>query len=78
MRTIVAGLETLRGLAQALAPHSYLLLFLLPGGSLMALIVYLHRRGWFVRLVGAIGGSSKVQRPCSLSAVAPSCSARPF
>jgi len=44
METVVAGLQILRRYAQRIGPY-LLVEILLPGGTLLALLLFLHRRG---------------------------------
>jgi hypothetical protein len=44
MQIVIGGLETLRRLGQKLGPY-LMLEILLPGGTLLALLLFLYRRG---------------------------------
>lgn len=62
METITAGFDLLRRLVKAVGPY-VMIEILLPGGSLVALLLFLYRRGWLGWLIG--GGRD--QRPNGLS-----------
>ena len=67
MQTIINSLLFLRRWAQVLGPY-VLLELLLPGGTLLALTLFLYRNGKLG--VGAVGRSPFLPRVMSISAIA--------